>query len=104
MGLKSTGVSRCLEKKLLLFGFELPDLLVIFFFLSVLNLILGSAGHDCLLIWLPATSLALGVRLAKAGKPDNYLIHLIRFKTRSHVLQAFPEPSIKVPPPKFAKK
>ena len=53
MSLKSTPVSRCLEKKLLFFGYELPDVLAIFMLLAVLNLTLGRTEYKFLLVWLP---------------------------------------------------
>jgi uncharacterized membrane protein len=102
MGLKSTAVSRCLDKKLLFFGYELPDVLVIFLLLALLNLTLGQTDHKLSLVWLPTLSLAVGLRIAKRGKPDNFLIHWIRFQLRPQVLSAFPEPSVWVKPPRLS--
>jgi hypothetical protein len=99
MGLKSTTVSRCLDKKLLFFGFELPDVLVIFLLLALLNLTLGQTEYKLALVWLPTLSLATLLRIAKRGKPDNFLVHWIRFKLRPRVLSAFPEPSVWISPP-----
>ena len=41
--LLSTAVPRALENKTKLFGFELPDLLLIFLNLSVTNLVFGAS-------------------------------------------------------------
>jgi hypothetical protein len=93
LGLHSTSVSRCLEKKILFLGFELPDVLAIFLCLSVLNLLFGQSDWKLALVWLPSTALALGLRLAKRGKPDGFLIHWVRFQLRPGVLFAFDEPT-----------
>lgn len=103
MGLKSTPVSRCLDKKLLFFGYELPDVLIIFMFLAVLNLAFGQSNYKITLVWLPAASLAIALRIAKRGKPDNYLLHLIRFKIKPRILSAFPEPSVRITPPSISR-
>jgi uncharacterized membrane protein len=100
MSLKSTAVSRCLEKKLLFFGYELPDVLVIFLFLAVLNLTFGRTEYKFVLVWLPALTLAVALRIAKRGRPDNFLIHWIRFRIRPRVLSAFPEPTVRIYPPR----
>lgn len=44
-------VPRALETKTKLFGFELPDLLLIFLNLSVTNLVFGASSIRYLLVW-----------------------------------------------------
>ena len=90
--LRSTAVSRCLEKKLLFLGYELSDVLVIFLFLAALNLAFGRTRYRFTLVWVPAAAMAVALRVAKRGKPDNYLIHKARFHTRPRALYAFYEP------------
>jgi len=92
MSLKTTQVSRCLDKKLTLFGFEVADLLLIFALVAVLNLVVGDFSYSFLLTWLPAALFALVLRIGKRGKPDNYLTHLIRFQFKPGVLEAFHPP------------
>ena len=104
LGLRSTAVSRCLDKKLLFFGYELPDVLVIFLFLAVLNLAFGRTQYKLVMVWLPAIALAIALRLAKRGKPDGFLIHYIRFQTRPRALSAFPEPTVRIIPPRILKR
>ena len=99
MSLKSTQVSRCLDKKLLFFGYELPDVLAIFMLLAFLNLTLGQTEYKISLVWLPTLAVAIGLRIAKRGKPDNFLVHWIRFRLRPKALSAFSEPSARVIPP-----
>jgi len=100
MGLRTTSVAKCLEKKLLLFGFEVPDLLAIFLVLSVLNFIFGQTPLKIFFVWLPTIALAVALRLGKKGKPDNYLIHWMRFQTKPGTYRAFPEASKWDQPPR----
>ncbi len=44
-------VPRALEMKSKLFGFELPDLLLIFMNLAVTNLVFGGSQYRYLLVW-----------------------------------------------------
>lgn len=99
MGLKTTHVSKCLDKKLLVMGYEVPDLLAIFLLLSILNLTFGQFGAKLLSVWLPTISFALVLRYSKRGKPNNYLIHYLRHKFGPKSLCAFSE-SIKWESPK----
>lgn len=100
MALNITNVAKCLDKKLILFGYEIPDLLLIFFVLSILNFIFGSTNQKLLLVWGPSALLAALLRFGKVGKPDNYLIHLIRSKMKPTFYEAFYEPSKNPMPPK----
>jgi hypothetical protein len=93
MELKFTSVSKCLDKKMMIMGFEIPDLLVIFLTISILNFMFGSTGMKFILVWLPSIALALTIRLSKRGKPDNYLLHWLRFQMKPGVISAFAEPS-----------
>ncbi len=99
MALKATPVSRCLDKRLQIGGFEVPDLLAIFFLLSILNFIFGRTDMKLALVWLPTVALAVVLRLGKRGKPDNYLIHLGRYHLRKKTLFAFYEPTHWISPP-----
>lgn len=72
-------VPRALEMKSKLFGFELPDLLVIFSNLAITNLIFGSTSFRYPLVWGTTLGLAGFLYFSKKGKPDNYLQHLGEF-------------------------
>ena len=74
-------VPRALEMKSKLFGFELPDLLVIFLNLAVTNLIFGASSFRYPLVWGTTLGLAGLLFFSKKGKPDNYLQHLGEFWT-----------------------
>lgn len=75
-GLLTTKVARALEMKTKLFGFELPDLLLIFMNLAVTNLVFGSTSYRYPLVWGTTLILASFLFFSKRGKPDNYLQHL----------------------------
>jgi hypothetical protein len=91
MELQSTPVSRCLDKKMIVLGFEVPDLLFIFLTLSILNFLFGMTSMKLVLVWLPTFALALTLRLGKRGKPDNFLVHWMRFQISPGHLSAFQE-------------
>lgn len=98
MSLTVTPVSKCLDKKTTIAGFEVPDLFVIFTTMSVLNLVLGWTEQRLLLVWLPTIALALAIRYGKRGKPDGYIAHWLKFKFSKKHLSAFPRPTNYLPP------
>lgn len=104
MSLRSEPTSKSLEKKLLIMGFEIPDVLAIFLILSILNFSFGSTNYKFLLVWLPVILLALLLRLGKRGKPDNYLIHLVKYQVSTKYLSAFENAKILNLPPKLKRK
>ena len=77
-----TKVPRSLEMKSKLFGFELPDLLLIFMNLAVTNLIFGSSSLRYVLVWGSSVALASFLFFIKRGKPDGYLQNLIEYWIR----------------------
>lgn len=97
MAIQVIPTHKCLDKRLLLFGFEITDLFVLTLLLSFLSTIFGSTEWKLLTIWLPTGIVALVLRISKIGKPDNYLFHWIRFQLRTPSLSAFTDPAI-IPP------
>lgn len=87
--LEQNKVSKSLERKLLIMGFEVLDLLVIFLLLSVLNFLFGSSSYQLFLVWMPPALLALILKIAKKDKPDNFLIHFLRYWVSPGILKAF---------------
>jgi hypothetical protein len=75
-GLLTTKVPRALEMKSKLYGFEMPDLLLIFMTLAITNLVFGATSFRYPLVWGTTLSLALFLFFAKRGRPDGYLGHL----------------------------
>jgi len=97
-------VSKCLDKRLLIFGFEIPDLLAVFLTLSVLNFIFGQTSMKWAFVWFPTIFLAVVLYFGKRGKPEKYLIHWLRFQIKPGVYSAFAEPSVIVPPPQLTRR
>ncbi len=77
-----TRVPRALEMKSKLFGFELPDLLLIFMNLAVTNLVFGNSSYRYPLVWGSTFALAAFLFFVKRGKPDNYLQHFGEYLSR----------------------
>ena len=87
-GLSTSKVPRALEMRSKLFGFELPDLLFIFFNLAVTNLIFGASRFRYPLVWGTTIGFAAFLFFAKRGKPDNYLQHLGEYFSRPSYFKA----------------
>lgn len=103
MSLQSTPVSQSLDKKLRVLGYEIPDLLAIFFTLSLLNFLFGQTEMKIFLVWLPSIALAAILRIAKRGKPDQFLIHFVRFQIAPKYLSAFAASTPDIASPKRRK-
>lgn len=81
-------VPRALETKTKLFGFELGDLLLIFMYLSMSNLIFGSTNFKIPIVWGGSLVLALVLFFVKRNKPDGFLQHLGEFYRTPGILTA----------------
>lgn len=88
MDLHVTKVPRALDAKPRLFGFELPDLLILLLYLSVSNLLFGATRLKLPLVWGATVLLAILMRLAKKGKPENHLQHLGEYWAQSDIFAA----------------
>lgn len=75
MSLLVSKVPRALETKTRLFGFEIGDLLFVFLYLAVSNLIFGQTRLKFPLVWVGTVALAATLHFVKRGKPDNYIQH-----------------------------
>jgi len=104
LALRSEPTSKSLEKKLLIAGFEVPDILAIFFLLSILNFLFGQTNHRLFLVWIPVAVAALVLRIGKRGKPDNYLLHFARFHAKPKYHSAFQDPQNVQSPPRLKKR
>ncbi|MBP9709082.1 MAG: hypothetical protein KBD78_15710 [Oligoflexales bacterium] len=91
MPLQQTTVPRSLDKKLTLFGYELAEILCIFILLAAMNLLVGQTS--VLLTWIPPLALAIFFRIGRKHRPENYLLHLLRFKFSPGVFTAFLDPT-----------
>lgn len=81
-------VPRSLEKKARIFGFELGDLLLIFLYLSISNLVFGTTKLKPMIVWGGTILIAGIIYFVKRGKPDGYLQHYGEFLTGPSVYSA----------------
>jgi len=88
MPLLVSKVPRALEIKARLFGFELGDLLIIFLYLSLSNLIFGTTRLKFPLVWAGTVSIAAALYFTKRGKPEKHLEHLGEYWRAPGVLSA----------------
>jgi len=84
-----TPVSRCLEQKLKIAGFEIPDLILIALVLTVLNFLLGPLDQRFIMVWIPTLSVSAGLFFGKRGKADKHLIHWFQNRISPRALSAF---------------
>ena len=80
MTLLVSKVPRSLEVKTRLFGFELGDLLIVFLYLAVSNLIFGATPLKFPLVWIGTLVIAGVLYFVKRNKPDGFLQHWGEFK------------------------
>ncbi len=100
MEVRVTPISKCLDKKLKVLGFEVVDLFAIFLTISILNFVFGSTNFKFILVWLPSLVLASTLFFSKRGKPENYLLHWIRYQFSPARFEAFQDPKTWKSPPK----
>ncbi len=91
--MRTVPVSKCLDKKLILFGYEVPDVLAIFLTLSILNFLFGQTSLSVAFVWAPTLALAVILRIGKRGKPEKHLIHWVRYQFQPGTYCAFNEPT-----------
>lgn len=89
--LHTSQVYKCLEKKNLILGFEIIDLLILGIILCGLNLLFAQAQFKFFFTFLPVGIAGWLLRLSKSGKPDGYLLHAIQYYLNPGVLQAWPK-------------
>ena len=75
--------------------------IIIFLLLSILNFSFGQTNYKLALVWGPVAFLAISLRVGKRGKPENYLVHLVKFNIQPKYLSAFQDPKNTTSPPKF---
>ena len=73
------------------------DLLVVTLMLAILSALFAHTKGRLLIVWPPTITLACILRLSKAGKPENFLVHWLRFQLRGSHVSAFQDPKV-IPP------
>jgi hypothetical protein len=79
MELNSSTVHRRLDAKIKIVGLEAHDLLFVLLFAATMNLIFGQTPFGTVMVFVIPIIMALILFFIKRNKPENYLIHLIRF-------------------------
>jgi hypothetical protein len=83
-----SSVPRALESRTKIFGFELSDLLVIFLYLSISNLLVGQTKLKLPVVWLGTLLIAGVLYFFKRNRPEGYLQHLGEFIRRPKTFSA----------------
>ena len=81
--LESSQVNRSLERKTLILWLELIDIFIIVTTASLLNLVFGQTGLKLYLVYLPTILLSITMIMTKRGKPDQFLLHFMRYHLKS---------------------
>ncbi len=71
-----SSVPRALESRTKMFGFELADLLIIFIYLSLSNLLFGQTTLKFPVVWLGTFLIAGVLYFVKRNRPEGFLQHL----------------------------
>lgn len=79
MDLKTSKVHRNLEAKWKIGPFEGVDLLFVLLLAAVMNLLFGETSISFLMVIGVPGIIAVALLIGKRGKPDKYLIHLLRY-------------------------
>ncbi len=91
MSLETSRVYKCLEKKTLILGFEVVDLLIMSVLLCLLNFVFAQSSLKLFITFGPVSILALLLRVMKMGKAENYLLHWLKFQFAPGVFRAWPK-------------
>lgn len=86
--LLTSTVPRALDSKAKIFGFELPDVILLLLNLSIQNLAFGSTSLKVPMVFGTSILLALVLFVFKRGKPDQYLQHYVEHLTSPTVRSA----------------
>lgn len=89
MNLPSSKVYKCLDKKTLILGFEITDLFALMLVLAILSFITGNTAYKALFTWIPVAILGAVIRIAKRGKPDQFIIHWLKYQLTPGVYWGF---------------
>ena len=77
--IKVSVVHRNLDSKLRLLGMEAQDLVFVMLLASVMNLLFGKSSVGFHLTFVLPGLVAIVLFFVKRGRPDGFLVHLIRY-------------------------
>jgi hypothetical protein len=87
--LEFSKVSRSLDRKSLILWLEIMDIFALVTFCSLLNIVFGGTGLKVYLVYLPTAILGITLIFTKRGKPENFLIHFLKYHLRPKCLSCF---------------
>lgn len=77
--LKQSEVHKNLDSKTKIMGLEIFDLIGLLIFAATMNLMFGKTPLAFVMVIALPTILSVALYWGKRGKPDGFLLHLIRF-------------------------
>ncbi len=77
--LKTSTVHRNLDRRPKILGMEMQDVVLVMLLASVMNLIFGATRLGAYITFIPPTIMAIVLLVGKRGRPDKFLVHLIRY-------------------------
>lgn len=93
MELETSRVHRNLDGKLKVMGLEAPDLILVLLLAAIMNLLFGQTSFVLPLVFGLSSVLLAVLYIGKRGKPQDYLIHLIKYLANPGFYSAGDSPS-----------
>ena len=75
-------------------GLEAPDLIFVLLVAAIMNLIFGQTRFVLLAVFGVPSLILASLYIGKKGKPDGYLIHLLRYLIMPNFFSAGESPNI----------
>lgn len=86
--LDTSTIHRRLDSKVKIVGLEVHDLLFVLLFAAIMNLIFGQTTLGTIMVFMVPSIMAMALYFAKKNKPENYLVHLIKYHLEPGLLLA----------------
>ena len=93
MELDTSPVHRNLDGQIRVLGLEAPDLIFVLLVAAVMNLFFGQTKFVLLAVFGVPSLILVALYFGKKGKPDSYLIHLLRYLMTPSFYSAGAEPN-----------
>ena len=88
MEIQTSSVHRNLDAKMKILGFEAMDLLFVMIVAAVMNLFFGQSSFSVVFVFFTPLLLLMILFFGKKNKPDDYLIHLLRYHIQDDFMSA----------------
>jgi hypothetical protein len=87
--LKISPVFRCLSKKLLILGFEIPELLFVTMLLGTCHLLFHELESRFWLTWIPPMTLCVALKILRRFKDEGFAVHWLKYQLTPGYYTAF---------------